>query len=78
MLAGPNLDAMQEMNEAVRVDVIASGGVTNADDVQNLAKIGMAGCIIGRALYEGTLTLADALAVATATYHSPLTTHDTK
>jgi phosphoribosylformimino-5-aminoimidazole carboxamide ribotide isomerase len=77
MLAGPNLEAMQEMNEAVEVDVIASGGVTNADDVRNLAKIGMAGCIIGRALYENTLTLADALAAATITHHSPLTEQHT-
>ncbi|HEY2411677.1 MAG TPA: 1-(5-phosphoribosyl)-5-[(5-phosphoribosylamino)methylideneamino]imidazole-4-carboxamide isomerase [Pirellulaceae bacterium] len=64
MLAGPNLEAMQEMNEAVEMDVVASGGVTNVDDVRNLAKIGMAGCIIGRALYEGTLTLPDALVAA--------------
>jgi len=78
MLAGPNLQAMQEMNDAVNIDVIASGGVTNADDVRNLAKIGMAGCIIGRALYENTLTLADALAAATTTHDSPLTTQPTK
>src|SRR6478752_7050332 len=64
MLAGPNLHEMQEMNEAVELDVIASGGVTTADDVKNLANIGMAGCIVGRALYEGNLTLEDALAAA--------------
>lgn len=64
MLQGPNLEAMAEMNLAVAVDVIASGGVTTASDVRKLATIGMAGCIIGRALYEGTLTLADALAAA--------------
>jgi phosphoribosylformimino-5-aminoimidazole carboxamide ribotide isomerase len=75
MLAGPNLEAMQEMNDAVGLDVIASGGVTNAGDVRNLAKIGMAGCIIGRALYEGTLTLSDALAAAKTTHDLPLTAH---
>jgi phosphoribosylformimino-5-aminoimidazole carboxamide ribotide isomerase len=78
MLAGPNLEAMQEMSEAVEMDVVASGGVTNADDVRNLAKVGMAGCIIGRALYEGTLTLADARAAATATLELPLPTHQKK
>jgi len=62
MLQGPNVDAMREMNDAVEIDVIASGGVTTADDVRKLAAIGMAGCIIGRALYEGTLTLPEALA----------------
>jgi phosphoribosylformimino-5-aminoimidazole carboxamide ribotide isomerase len=64
MLQGPNLEAMAEMNAAVDIDVIASGGVTAAEDVRQLAAIGLAGCIVGRALYEGTLTLGEALAVA--------------
>ena len=58
MLAGPNLAAMAEMQAAVDVPVVASGGVTTRDDVARLAAAGVAGCIIGRALYEGTLTLA--------------------
>ncbi len=61
MMAGTNLPAMQEMKEAVDVPVIASGGVTNVEDVRQLARVDMAGCIIGRALYEGTLTIADAV-----------------
>ena len=64
MLEGPNLAAMAEMSAAVDIPLIASGGVTSADDVRKLAGIGVAGCIIGRALYEGTLTLADALEAA--------------
>jgi phosphoribosylformimino-5-aminoimidazole carboxamide ribotide isomerase len=64
MLAGPNVAAMQDMQRAVRLPVIASGGVTSADDVAQLAAAGMAGCIIGRALYEGKLTLAEALHAA--------------
>jgi phosphoribosylformimino-5-aminoimidazole carboxamide ribotide isomerase len=64
MLDGPNLEAMGEMNDATSADVIASGGVTTADDVRNLAAIGMAGCIIGRALYEDTLSLPAALEAA--------------
>ncbi len=64
MMAGPNLEAMEQMARAVEVPVIASGGVTTASDVANLAKCGLAGCIIGRALYEGSLSLADALAAA--------------
>ena len=60
MLAGPNIAAMAEMQAAVDVPVIASGGVTTRDDVARLAAAGLAGCIIGRALYEGTLTLAEA------------------
>jgi phosphoribosylformimino-5-aminoimidazole carboxamide ribotide isomerase len=64
MLAGPNVAAMAEMQRAVEVPVIASGGVTTADDVRQLAQVGMAGCIIGRSLYEGTLSLADAIEAA--------------
>jgi phosphoribosylformimino-5-aminoimidazole carboxamide ribotide isomerase len=64
MLAGPNVAAMAEMQAAVDVPVIASGGVTTVDDVARLASAGLAGCIIGRALYEGTLTLRDALQAA--------------
>jgi phosphoribosylformimino-5-aminoimidazole carboxamide ribotide isomerase len=67
MMAGPNFAAMDEMNRAVEVPVVASGGVTTADDVRRLAELGLAGCIIGRTLYEGKLTLAAALAAAGAT-----------
>jgi phosphoribosylformimino-5-aminoimidazole carboxamide ribotide isomerase len=76
MLQGPNLAAMAEMNAAVGIDVIASGGVTTAGDVRKLAEIGLAGCIIGRALYEGTLTLQGALqAAATASGEAPMIRH---
>ena len=64
MLAGPNVEAMAEMQRAIDLPVVASGGVTTAADVARLAAVPMAGCIIGRALYEGTLTLLDALAAA--------------
>lgn len=70
MLAGPNVAAMQEMCEAVTLPVIASGGVTTREDVSRLAASGVAGCIVGRALYEGTLTLADALQAARTARHS--------
>jgi phosphoribosylformimino-5-aminoimidazole carboxamide ribotide isomerase len=62
MLGGPNVEAMAAMQRAVAWPVIASGGVTTKEDVARLAAVPMAGCIIGRALYEGTLTLPDALA----------------
>lgn len=61
MLAGPNLAAMREMATAVKLPVIASGGVTTVKDVEDLVGTGVAGCIIGRALYEHKLALADAI-----------------
>lgn len=64
MLAGPNLHALEELVSAIDLPVIASGGVTTADDVAQLAALRVAGCIIGRALYEGTLSIRDALAQA--------------
>lgn len=64
MMAGPNTAAMAQMQQAVDVPVVASGGVTTADDVAALAEAGLAGCIIGRALYEGTLTIEEALEAA--------------
>lgn len=64
MMSGPNVEAMARMQRAVEVPVVASGGVSTADDVARLAEIPMAGCIIGRALYEGGLSLPEALAAA--------------
>jgi phosphoribosylformimino-5-aminoimidazole carboxamide ribotide isomerase len=64
MMAGPNLPALAEMVAATPLPVIASGGVSNAADVRAVAACGAAGCIVGRALYEGTLTLEDALEAA--------------
>lgn len=64
MMRGPNVAAMAQMQSIVQVPVVASGGVTTVEDVERLAAAGLAGCIIGRALYEGTLKLAEAIAAA--------------
>lgn len=64
MMEGPNLEAMAEMKRAVDFPVIASGGVTSTNDVRRLAEVGMDGCIIGRTLYEGKMTIAEALVAA--------------
>lgn len=61
MMAGPNVVAMAAMKRAVDCPVVASGGVTTVEDVVRLAEVGMDGCIIGRALYEGTLSLGEAI-----------------
>ena len=64
MLCGPNIERTKSLVEAVETPVIASGGVKEADDIRKLKPTGVAGVIVGRSLYEGTLTLKDALAAA--------------
>ena len=66
MMLGPNLEAMSQMTKATNIPVLASGGVTTAEDVAALVHTGVAGCIIGRTLYEGKLALGDALQAAKA------------
>ncbi len=61
-LGGPNISALEEMIRAVKLPVVASGGISNAADLARVARIGAAGCIVGRALYDGGLTLAAAAA----------------
>jgi phosphoribosylformimino-5-aminoimidazole carboxamide ribotide isomerase len=61
MLWGTNVKAMAEMKDFVEWPVIASGGITTIEEIQQLASVPMDGCIIGRALYEGTITLPEAL-----------------
>jgi len=67
MLAGPNLAELAEITLAVPLPVIASGGVATLEEVRQLACLPLAGCIIGRALYEGRLSLAEAIEVANST-----------
>jgi phosphoribosylformimino-5-aminoimidazole carboxamide ribotide isomerase len=63
MLAGPNLQALAELTAAVALPVIASGGIADLEDLRRLAALPIAGCIVGRALYEGKIKLAEALAL---------------
>ena len=64
MMGGVNLDGVVELARAVNIPVIASGGVTDLADVEALCRVeeeGVAGAVVGRALYEGTLDLAAAM-----------------
>jgi phosphoribosylformimino-5-aminoimidazole carboxamide ribotide isomerase len=63
-LAGPNLEALRAMAEASRVPVIASGGVGTLEHLLSLlavAALGVEGVIVGRALYDGSVDLAEAV-----------------
>jgi len=66
MMAGPNIERTDALAQSVDVPVIASGGVTTVNDIINLAKTKVAGAILGRALYEGKLDLAEAIKVLNA------------
>lgn len=63
MLNGPNLKAMEDMAKAVKIDIIASGGVGKLDDIKNLKEVGVSGVIVGRALYTGDVDLKQAIEV---------------
>lgn len=63
MMQGVNVEATENLAKAISIPVIASGGVTNIDDIKNINQVkqsGIEGVIIGRAIYEGTLTLLEA------------------
>ena len=67
MLEGPDLDGLSAVASATRVPVIASGGVSSVQDIQALRSLvpqGVVGAIIGKALYDGRLTLEAALHAA--------------
>jgi phosphoribosylformimino-5-aminoimidazole carboxamide ribotide isomerase len=61
VLAGPNWTACQKLADRLPLPVLASGGVASLDDLRRLARMNLAGCIVGRALYEGKFRLPDAI-----------------
>jgi phosphoribosylformimino-5-aminoimidazole carboxamide ribotide isomerase len=67
MLTGVNIEATVALAQGLKIPVIASGGVTNLEDVKRLCAVeaeGIMGAITGRAIYEGTLDFAAAQALA--------------
>ncbi|GAA1948091.1 bifunctional 1-(5-phosphoribosyl)-5-((5-phosphoribosylamino)methylideneamino)imidazole-4-carboxamide isomerase/phosphoribosylanthranilate isomerase PriA [Microbacterium deminutum] len=66
-LQGPNLDLLREITSRTTKPVVASGGVSSLDDIialRDLVPLGVEGAIVGKALYAGAFTLAEALDVA--------------
>jgi phosphoribosylformimino-5-aminoimidazole carboxamide ribotide isomerase/phosphoribosylanthranilate isomerase len=65
-LAGPNLELLKSVCAATKAPVVASGGISNLADIENLAalrSIGVEGAIVGKALYAGAFTLEQALEI---------------
>lgn len=66
-LRGPNLSAIKEIAKVTGLKVIASGGISTYQDIQHLKELehdGVEEVIVGKALYDGTVTLTEALAIA--------------
>jgi len=67
MLSGPNFIALEKVLAITRCEVISSGGVATIEHIRRLAAIpGLHGAIVGKALFDGTVDLAEAVAVANA------------
>ena len=62
MMTGVNVESTVKLAQAIPIPVIASGGITNMDDIRALCEVageGIMGAITGRAIYEGTLDFAE-------------------
>ncbi len=64
MLSGTNLEIYKELSEIKGLDIVASGGITFAHEIETLTEMGIYGAIVGKAVYEGKLSLKDALEAA--------------
>lgn len=67
MMQGVNVEATAKLARSVTIPIIASGGITNLDDIRALGEVaqdGIMGAITGRAIYEGTLDFAEAAKLA--------------
>lgn len=66
MMQGPNIEATRALAEAIKIPVIASGGLSTLDDIRRLMKIessGVTGVITGKAIYSGAIDLREAVAL---------------
>lgn len=61
MMSGPNFEIYKKILAATQLNVIASGGITTLEDVMKLKSIGVHGAIIGKALYENSIDLKEAI-----------------
>lgn len=64
MLSGTNLEVYGELSEIKGLDIVASGGITFINEIEKLRDMNIYGAIVGKAVYEGKLSLKDALMAA--------------
>jgi phosphoribosylformimino-5-aminoimidazole carboxamide ribotide isomerase len=66
MKTGPNIDAIREFAKAIKMPVIAAGGISSIKDIEDIARLeedGVTGIIAGRALYDGSVKLEEAISM---------------
>ena len=67
MLGGTNVELYKKLNDMFELNIIASGGVSSIDDIKKLSELNIHGAILGKALYEGTVDLKEAVEAARRT-----------
>ncbi len=67
MLGGTNVELYKKLNDMFDLNIIASGGVSSLDDIKKLSELNIYGAILGKALYEGTVDLKEAVETARRT-----------
>jgi phosphoribosylformimino-5-aminoimidazole carboxamide ribotide isomerase len=72
LMSGPNLELLGRMVDLDRGDIIASAGVSSLDDIGAVRQVGCVGAVIGRALYEGRLDLAEVVELTSRTWDTLL------
>lgn len=60
-LSGPNVDIIKEISKITKIDVTASGGIKNINDISALKSLDIYGCIVGKAIYSNSIDLNEAI-----------------
>lgn len=63
MMEGTNLEAFKKLKESFNINIIASGGITNLDEIRNLKSLSLYGAIVGKALYLGAISLEELFSI---------------
>lgn len=63
-LEGPNVEMLKQLKQTVNIDITASGGIRDLDNIKELSEIDLYGAITGKAIYAGTLSLEEAIKIS--------------